>query len=83
MTKLSTLSAVMILAATVATPAFARPIHHTRAHSDFRGAYNQMIEPSYAVPQTQSERTLDNFGFSRRDPSRVGGFDPNLNPSGS
>jgi hypothetical protein len=41
-----------------------------------------MIEP-YAIPPTQSGRTIEDFGFSGRDPSRVGGMDPNVNPSES
>ena len=51
--------------------------------SDFRHSYNQLSEPFYAAPQTRSQRNIENFGFSGRDPSRVGGWDPNLNPSGS
>jgi hypothetical protein len=80
MTRTKLLSAVLILSATVATPVFAQD--HGRAHvRHFRGAYNQMIGPSYyAVPSSRAERNLENFGFSGRDPSRVGGMDPNLNP---
>lgn len=80
MTKMKALSAVIILSAAVATPAFAQPTHHAR---NFRGAYNQLNEPSYAIPQTRDERSIENFGFSGRDPSRVGGEDPSLRPSGS
>jgi hypothetical protein len=80
MTKLKALNAVIILSAAIATPVFAQPVHHAR---NFRGAYNQMTEPSYAIPQTQDERNLENFGFTGRDPSRVGGEDPSLRPSGS
>jgi hypothetical protein len=50
MTKLKTLSAVAILCAAVATPAFAHSHHVRHHHRDFRGSYNQLIEPSYAVP---------------------------------
>ena len=81
MTKLKTLSAAIILSAAVATPVIAQPAHHARA--TYRGAYNQMTEPSYASPRTQGERNFENFGFSGRDPSRVGGEDPSLRPSGS
>jgi hypothetical protein len=81
MTNLKAISAVVILSAAIATPAFAKD--HGRAYDRYRGAYNQMIEPSYAMPQTQAGRNLENFGFSGRDPSRVGGFDPSLHPSGS
>ena len=80
MTRTKVLGAALILSAAVATPAFAQD--HGRAHvRHFRGAYNQMIGPSYyAGPSSRAERNLENFGFSGRDPSRVGGMDPNLNP---
>jgi hypothetical protein len=60
--------------------------HARRAHDqrNFRGSFNQLNGPSYAVPLTSEEKqTIENFGFSGRDPSRVGGRDPSLNPSGS
>jgi len=76
MTMMKTLSAVMVLSVAVATPVFAKTYHNEK----FRGAYNQMTAPSFAVPSTQAERNIENFGFSGRDPSRVGGWDPNLNP---
>jgi hypothetical protein len=78
MTKMKTLSAAMVLAVAVATPVFAKS--RTYHNEKFNGAYNQMSEPSFAVPSTQAERNIENFGFSGRDPSRVGGWDPNLNP---
>ena len=81
MTKIKTLTAVIILSTAVATPVFAKGgTYHNRS---FRGAYNQMTEPSFAVPRSQAERNIENFGFSGRDPSRVGGWDPSLHPSGS
>jgi hypothetical protein len=84
MTNLKTLSAAIILSAAIATPAFAQgSTHHNRAYDQFRGSYNQLNGPAYAVPQTQDGRDIENFGFSGRDPSRVGGEDPSLNPSGS
>jgi hypothetical protein len=81
MTNMKTLSAVIILATAIATPAFAKERGHSQDR--YRGAYNQMTEPSVAVPATQAQRNIENFGFSGRDPSRVGGWDPSLNPSGS
>jgi hypothetical protein len=57
--------------------------HHARARSDYRRAYNQSNEPFYAAPQTRAGRNIEDFGFSGRDPSRVGGEDPSLKPSGS
>lgn len=82
-TKLKTLSAVMILSAAVATPAFAHATKHGRAYdaTNLRRAYNQVVVPSNAIPQGQVN--LENFGVSGRDPSRVGGWDPSLNPCGS
>jgi hypothetical protein len=71
MTKLKTLSAVIILSATVATPVFAQdantlkpkaaPTHHVRAHArNYRGAYNQVTEPAYAAPRFAGR---DPFGY--------------------
>ena len=51
--------------------------------SNYRGSYNQANtnRPFDAAPQTPEEiRNLENFGFSGRDPSRVGGESPYLNP---
>ena len=79
MTKTKTLTAMIILSTAIATPAFAKG---TYRHDTFRGAYNQVTEP-FAVPQSRAERNIENFGFSGRDASRVGGWDPSLNPSGS
>ena len=59
--------------------------HTRRAYDpgDFRGSFNQLNEPSFAIPETRAGRNIQNFGFSGRDPSAVGGWDPNLNLSGS
>jgi hypothetical protein len=78
MTKIKTLTALVILSTAVATPVFAKG--GTYHKETFRGAYNQMTEPSFAVAPTRAERNIQNFGFSGRDPSRVGGWDPSLNP---
>jgi hypothetical protein len=78
MTKIKTLTALVILSTAVATPVFAKgAAYHNQT---FRGAYNQMTEPSFEVAPTRAERNIQNFGFSGRDPSRVGGWDPSLNP---
>jgi hypothetical protein len=81
MTNMKALSAVIILSTAIATPVFAK--EHGRAYDRYRGAYNQLTAPSYATPQTQDGRNIEDFGFSGRDQSRVGGEDPSLNPSGS
>jgi hypothetical protein len=81
MTNLKALSAVIIFSAAVATPVFAK--EHSRAYDRYRGAYNQLRAPSYAIPETRAARNIENFGFSGRDPSAVGGWDPALNPAGN
>jgi hypothetical protein len=84
---ISTFGVALLLSAAIASPVFAqdanvRP-HHAQAYdqANFGGAYNQRLNGDY-VPQTPEEmRNLENFGFSGRDPSRVGGENPNLNPA--
>jgi hypothetical protein len=84
MTKFKLVGAALILSAAIATPVFAQGTavaaqHHHR--QGFRGAYNQS-NALYAAPMTNEEcRNLENFGFSGRDPSRVSGESPNLNPA--
>ena len=85
-----TLSAVLILTAITAAPALAQDAgvlrpghsvkhhHHVRHSQHFRGAYNQSYRQTDPDPEFQ--RNIDNFGFSGRDPSRIGGADPDLNP---
>jgi hypothetical protein len=94
MTKLKTLSAVIILSATVATPVFAqdaaarrpqpRPTHHSRAYDqqNFRRAYDQWNGPVVVTPPARYNWDTNGFGSSGRDPSRVGGEDPYLHPGG-
>lgn len=50
----------------------------------FYRSYNQ-VGPAVVAPPAASEadHNLQGFGFTGRDPSRVGGYNPNLNPSGS
>jgi hypothetical protein len=49
------------------------------AYDQYRGAYDQSNAPS--APLTpEEERNKEDFGFSGRDPSRVGGENPYLNP---
>jgi len=81
MTNMKALSAVIILSAAVTTPVFAKG--HGRAYDRYRGAYNQLSEPSFAIPETRAGRNFENFGFSGSDRSWVGGEDPSLRPSGS
>jgi hypothetical protein len=95
MTKIRLVSALMILTAITAAPVLAEDAgvlrpghgmkhrHHLRAHSQhFRGAYNYNQSYRQTDPDPQFQRNIDNFGFSGRDPSRIGGADPDLNPLG-
>jgi len=90
MTNLRTLSTIVILSASLASPVFAQdagvrgPARYDRSYDqrNFRGTYNRLNEPFYAAPRTEEGRNIENFGFSGRDPSWVGGEDPSLNPSG-
>jgi hypothetical protein len=76
MTKLKILSAVAVLSAAVATPAFAQSTH-SRVHvRHFLSSYNQVIEP-YAVPPMQSDRNNEDYQYNHSFP---GGADPDLNP---
>jgi hypothetical protein len=97
MTSMKTLSAVLVLSAAIASPVFAAgregggpigpgnrdgltpqpraTVHHVAyRHSSFRGAYNRW-DPEFS-------RNLQNFGFSGRDPSRIGGAAAWLRPGG-
>src|SRR5271169_7215380 len=77
MTKMKTLSAVIILSAAVATPVFAQDAgvrgpgsrYGLESQSGPRGAYNQFNGPSYATARAldnQDKQDMENFGFSGR-----------------
>jgi hypothetical protein len=73
---------VVTLLLTIIVPVSARAntAHHHRSDQldRFRGAYNQ-----FDIPYSERQLNIQNFGFGGRDPSRVGGWDPSLHPSGS
>ncbi len=84
---ISALGVALLLSTAIAAPVFAesatvRP-HHARTYdqANFGGAYNQQRNGDYAPRTPEEMRNLENFGFSGRDPSRVGGENPNLNPA--
>jgi hypothetical protein len=76
----------LLLSAAIASPVLAQGatlrLHHARAYdqANFRGAYDQQVNGDYTPRTPEEMRNLENFGFSGRDPSRVGGENPNLNP---
>jgi hypothetical protein len=57
--------------------------HHVRVHHRryVRGAYMQPRPNDRYDPDPEFQRNIENFGFSGRDPSRIGGEDPSLHPS--
>ncbi|MGA7071866.1 hypothetical protein [Bradyrhizobium sp.] len=92
MTIIKALSVVAVLSTVIAAPVFARdaeparhhnlrihrgPAHHRLGDQYFRGAYNQRNE--FYDPYRQFG--LNTEGFGGRDPSRIGGEDPDLHPS--
>jgi hypothetical protein len=97
MTNVKTLGAVLVLAAIIAAPGLAkdtgsrygmRSKHgsvfrhvHTHHRSYVRGAFIQRRPSDRYDPDPEFQRNIDNFGFSGRDPSRIGGMDPSLHPS--
>ena len=73
-TALIILGALLITGSTIQITMASEHHAHKVYRDNFRGAYDQLnVSP-------EAERNIENFGFSGRDPSRVGGFDPNLNP---
>lgn len=61
--------------------------HHDRAYSGYRDESGQRDYSGYMDPRSghydpEFQRNRENFGFSGRDPSRVGGEDPSLHPPG-
>lgn len=89
MTNLKSLSAALLLCAAVTTPLFAQEAtildeptlvaHHSR---DLRLKFPRVYN-SYAGARTEDDWNVENFGFSERDPSRVGGYDPSRLGNGS
>jgi hypothetical protein len=93
MSKMKALGAAIILSAAVATPVFAQDAGaigpearyglELQPVTNYREAYNQSGASFHARPLTNEERrNIEDFGFSGRDPSRVGGEDAWLHPGG-
>jgi hypothetical protein len=88
---LAAIACVVGASAFTATPGFAGDEwayrHHHRWHHHYRDYsgtrdYSGYLDPSSGHYDPQFQRNRENFGFSGRDPSRVGGVDPTLNPPG-
>jgi hypothetical protein len=90
MKAIKTITAAVVLAASIAAPAFAQRVDpYDGGGAPYRGGIQQSyqsydVPPGSYAPRNDDEwRNQQNFGFSGRDPSRVGGESPNLNPPGS
>lgn len=89
MSTIKAITAAAILCASIATPVFAQEYRpyvggpYERGPATYYGAYGQ-VPGSYLPPRNTDEYwNLVNHGFTGRDPSRVGGESPSLNPSGN
>ncbi|WP_298259221.1 hypothetical protein [Bradyrhizobium sp.] len=84
---LSTVVMVCTTAATAlsVTRAFAGDayVHHYRIHHHrhYYRDYSGYLDPRSGHYDPEFQRNRENFGFSGRDPSRVGGEDPSLHPA--
>lgn len=83
---IKTIAAAAVLSASIAAPALAQRVDpYNGGGTPYRGAqqyYRSYDVPpgSYAPRNNDEWRNQENFGFSGRDPARVGGESPNLNP---
>jgi hypothetical protein len=85
MNAMKTITAAVVLSASIAVPALAQDAYQSYARAPYRHApqyYRSYEVPpgSYAPRNNQEFWNQENFGFSGGDPSRVGGDSPNLNP---
>jgi hypothetical protein len=86
MNLMKTITAAVVLSASIAAPAFAQDAYQSYSGAPYRHAptlyYRSYNVPpgSYAPRDNDEFWNQENFGFSGRDPSRVGGESPNLLP---
>ena len=81
MINMKTLSAVALVTAALSSPVFAqdeaapqKPVH---ALHHYRHAYNQVQAPGFVTPRAYDSAQP---GFDR---SRIGDYDPDMNPAGN
>jgi hypothetical protein len=85
-----TITAAAVVSASIAAPAFAQRVDlyygggapYQRAPQTSYRSYD-VLPGSYAPRNNDEWQNQGNFGFSGRDPLRVGGESPNPNPPGS
>lgn len=85
MTCLKAIAAAAIASVSLATPVFAQdggaygPYVRSAPYAGYAPHRYYRESPRVLPPPTsEAYRNLENFGFTGRDPSRVGGYDPNL-----
>ena len=87
MNTMKAISAAALLSATIATPVFAQTYRPYAGAPYERGTFYRsydQVPGDYLPPRNTDEYwNLENHGFTGRDPSRVGGESPNLNPPGN
>lgn len=76
-------SAITILGALLISGLAVQMATASEHQMKLRRAYNQWNGPVIVTPPARSYFDTNGFGFGGRDPSRVGGEDPDLRPSGS
>lgn len=83
---LSAVAMIVAALALIATPACARDTyvrHHRIRHyyGHYNPDYSGYLDPHSGHYDPEFQQNRENFGFSGRDPSRVGGEDPSLHPA--
>ena len=76
-------SAITILGALLISGLAVQMATASERQMTLRRAYNQWNGPVIVAPLARYYLDTNGFGFGERDPSRVGGQDPDLRPSGS
>jgi hypothetical protein len=76
-------SAITILGALLISGLAVQMATASERQMTLRRAYNQWNGPVIVAPLARYYLDTNGFGFGGRDPSRVGGEDPDLRPSGS
>jgi hypothetical protein len=80
MNLMKTITAAVVLSASIVAPAFAQEAYRSYGSAPYQPA-PQTYYRSYDAPRNNDQYWhQQNFGFSGRNPSRVGGVSPNLNP---
>ena len=76
-------SAITILGALLISGLAVQMATASERQMQLRRAYNQWNGPVIVTPLARYYLDTNGFGFGGRDPSRVGGEDPDIRPSGS